>query len=60
MEEMFISMKSTEKQLGQRIEKSDMKQILPLSLATVTDAREYSVPGVDNAIHVIRQTLGQR
>nr|XP_022341338.1 uncharacterized protein LOC111135501 isoform X1 [Crassostrea virginica]XP_022341339.1 uncharacterized protein LOC111135501 isoform X1 [Crassostrea virginica] len=43
--------KSTEKQLEQRKEKSDVKPTLSLS-SSVTKVREYSVPGVENAFHV--------
>ena len=51
MEAVSISMKFTEKQLKQRREKSDMKQILSLS-SSITKVREYCVPDVDNACHV--------
>ncbi|XP_078339394.1 uncharacterized protein LOC111106628 [Crassostrea virginica] len=51
MEAESAHMKSTEKQLEQSKEKSDMKQTLSLS-SSVTKVREYSVPGVDNAFHV--------
>ena len=44
-------MKSTEKQLEQTKEKSDVKQTLSLS-SSVTKVREYSVPGVDIVYHV--------
>nr|XP_022341562.1 uncharacterized protein LOC111135624 [Crassostrea virginica] len=44
-------MKSTEKQLGQSKEKSDVKQTLSLS-SSVTNVREYSVLGVDSVWHV--------
>nr|XP_022342528.1 uncharacterized protein LOC111136170 [Crassostrea virginica] len=43
--------KSTEKQLEQSKEKSDMKQTLSLS-SSVTKVRENSVPGVNSAWHV--------
>ncbi|XP_022342525.2 uncharacterized protein LOC111136166 [Crassostrea virginica] len=51
MEAVTTHMKSTEKQLEQSKEKSDMKQTLSLS-SSVTKVREYSVPGVGNAFHV--------
>ncbi|XP_078310256.1 uncharacterized protein LOC144617534 [Crassostrea virginica] len=51
MEVESTHMKSTEKQLEQSKEKSDMKQTLSLS-SSVTKVREYSVPGVDSAHHV--------
>nr|XP_022341652.1 uncharacterized protein LOC111135675 [Crassostrea virginica] len=51
MEAVTTHMKSTEKQLEQSTEKSDMKQTLSLS-SSVTKVREYSVPGVDSALHV--------
>ncbi|XP_022308908.2 uncharacterized protein LOC111114740 [Crassostrea virginica] len=51
MEAVSTPMKFTEKQLKQRREKSDMKQMLSLS-SSVTKVREYSVPDVDNAYHV--------
>ncbi|XP_022343920.2 uncharacterized protein LOC111136997 [Crassostrea virginica] len=51
MEAESTHMKSTEKQLKQSKEKSDMKQTLSLS-SSVTKVREYSVPGVDGARHV--------
>ncbi|XP_078313037.1 uncharacterized protein LOC111135985 [Crassostrea virginica] len=51
MEAVTIHMKSTEKQLEQSKEKSDMKQTLSLS-SSVTKVREYSVPGVGSACHV--------
>ncbi|XP_022296229.2 uncharacterized protein LOC111106014 [Crassostrea virginica] len=51
MEAESAHMKSTEKQLEQSKEKSDMKQTLSLS-SSVTKVREYSVPGVDCAYHV--------
>nr|XP_022341353.1 uncharacterized protein LOC111135510 isoform X2 [Crassostrea virginica]XP_022341354.1 uncharacterized protein LOC111135510 isoform X2 [Crassostrea virginica] len=51
MEAVTTHMKSTEKQLEQSTEKSDMKQTLSLS-SSVTKVREYSVPGVDSVYHV--------
>ncbi|XP_022341639.1 uncharacterized protein LOC111135664 [Crassostrea virginica] len=51
MEAVTTHMKSTEKQLEQSKEKSDMKQTLSLS-SSVTKVREYSVPGVDSVYHV--------
>nr|XP_022343236.1 tripartite motif-containing protein 45-like [Crassostrea virginica] len=51
MEAVTTHMKSTERQLEQTKEKSDMKQTLSLS-SSVTKVREYSVPGVDSAHHV--------
>nr|XP_022341351.1 protein PML-like [Crassostrea virginica] len=51
MEAVTTYMKSTEKQLEQTKEKSNMKQTLSLS-SSVTKVREYSVPGVDSACHV--------
>ena len=51
MEVVITQIKSTEKQLGQSKEKSDMKQTLSLS-SSATKVREYSVPGVVNAFHV--------
>ncbi|XP_078327958.1 uncharacterized protein LOC111114737 [Crassostrea virginica] len=45
------SMEFTEKQLDQRKEKSNVKQTMSLS-PFVTKVREYSVPGVDSALHV--------
>nr|XP_022340409.1 uncharacterized protein LOC111135021 isoform X2 [Crassostrea virginica]XP_022340410.1 uncharacterized protein LOC111135021 isoform X2 [Crassostrea virginica] len=51
MEAVTIHMKSTEKQLEQSKEKSNMKQTLSLS-SSVTKVREYSLPGVDIAFHV--------
>nr|XP_022342719.1 pyrin-like [Crassostrea virginica] len=51
MEAVTTHMKSTEKQLEQSKEKSDVKQTLSLS-SSVTKVREYSVPGVINACHV--------
>ena len=63
LEEESSHMKSTEKQLEQSKEKSDMqKQMLSLS-SSVTKVREHSVPGVDRASHVavkksyMKQTL---
>ncbi|XP_078312569.1 uncharacterized protein LOC111136281 [Crassostrea virginica] len=50
MEAVNTHMKSTEKQLEQSKEKSDMKQTLCLS-SSVTKVREYSVPGVFSAYH---------
>nr|XP_022342723.1 uncharacterized protein LOC111136273 [Crassostrea virginica]XP_022342724.1 uncharacterized protein LOC111136273 [Crassostrea virginica] len=51
MEAVTTHMKSTEKQLEQSKEKSDVKQTLSLS-SSVTKVREYSVQGVDSAWHV--------
>ncbi|XP_022341638.2 uncharacterized protein LOC111135663 isoform X2 [Crassostrea virginica] len=51
MEAVTTHMKSTEKQLEQSKEKSDMKQTLSLS-SSVTKVREYRVPGIDNVYHV--------
>nr|XP_022338788.1 uncharacterized protein LOC111134224 [Crassostrea virginica] len=51
MEAVTTHMKSTEKQLEQSKEKSDVKPTLSLS-SSVTKVREYSVPGVVNAHHV--------
>nr|XP_022341340.1 uncharacterized protein LOC111135501 isoform X2 [Crassostrea virginica]XP_022341341.1 uncharacterized protein LOC111135501 isoform X2 [Crassostrea virginica] len=51
MEAVTTYMKSTEKQLEQPKEKSDMKQTLSLS-SSVSKVREYSVPGVDSVYHV--------
>nr|XP_022297076.1 tripartite motif-containing protein 5-like isoform X1 [Crassostrea virginica]XP_022297077.1 tripartite motif-containing protein 5-like isoform X1 [Crassostrea virginica] len=51
MEAESAHMKSTEKQLEQSKEKSDMKPTLSLS-SSLTKVREYSVPGVDSAYHV--------
>nr|XP_022345780.1 RING finger protein 207-like [Crassostrea virginica] len=51
MEAVITHIKSTEKQLGQSKEKSDMKQTLFLS-SSATKFREYSVQGVVNAFHV--------
>ncbi|XP_078312151.1 uncharacterized protein LOC111134800 isoform X2 [Crassostrea virginica] len=51
MEPITTHMKSTEIKLEQSKEKSDMKQTLSLS-SSVTQVREYSVPGIDNAFHV--------
>nr|XP_022297081.1 tripartite motif-containing protein 5-like [Crassostrea virginica] len=51
MEAESAHMKSTEKQLEQSKEKSDVKQTLSLS-SSVTKVREYSVPDVDGAFHV--------
>ncbi|XP_022343914.2 uncharacterized protein LOC111136994 [Crassostrea virginica] len=51
MEAESTHMKSTEKQLEQSKEKSDMKQTLSLS-SSVTKVRQYSVTGVVNARHV--------
>nr|XP_022340402.1 E3 ubiquitin-protein ligase TRIM71-like [Crassostrea virginica] len=58
MEAVTIHMKSTEKQLEQSKEKSDMKQTLSLS-SSVTKVREYSVPGVAKAIHVTFDKSGR-
>ena len=51
MEAVSTHMKSTEKQLEQIKEKSDIKQTLSLS-PSVTKVMEYRVPGVDSAWHV--------
>nr|XP_022343916.1 uncharacterized protein LOC111136995 [Crassostrea virginica]XP_022343918.1 uncharacterized protein LOC111136995 [Crassostrea virginica] len=51
MEAITTHMQSTEKQLEQSKEKSDMKQTLSLS-SSVTKVREYSVPGVTRVHHV--------
>ncbi|XP_022343236.2 uncharacterized protein LOC111136583 [Crassostrea virginica] len=51
MEAVTTQMKSTEKQLEQSKEKSDVKQTLSLS-SFITKVREYSVPGVDGVWHV--------
>nr|XP_022341563.1 uncharacterized protein LOC111135625 [Crassostrea virginica] len=51
METFTTHMKSTEKQLGQSKEKSDMKQTLSLS-SSATKVREYRVPGVNSVYHV--------
>ncbi|XP_022339905.2 uncharacterized protein LOC111134799 [Crassostrea virginica] len=51
METVTTQLKSTEKQLEQSKEKSDVKQTPSLS-SSVTKVRKYSVPGVDNACHV--------
>ncbi|XP_078313035.1 uncharacterized protein LOC111135019 isoform X1 [Crassostrea virginica] len=51
MEAINTHMISTEKELEQSKEKSDMKRTLSLS-SSVKKVREYSVPDVDNAIHV--------
>nr|XP_022336261.1 uncharacterized protein LOC111132730 [Crassostrea virginica] len=47
LETVTTHMKSSEKQLKQSKEKSDMKQS-----SSVTKVREYSVPGVDSVCHV--------
>ncbi|XP_078339399.1 uncharacterized protein LOC111109168 [Crassostrea virginica] len=51
-------MKSTEKQLEQSKEKSDMKPTLSLS-SSVTKVREYRVPGVDYVYHVSADKSGR-
>ncbi|XP_022341340.2 uncharacterized protein LOC111135501 [Crassostrea virginica] len=51
MEAVTTHMKSTEKQLEQTNEKSNVKQTLSLS-SSVTKVREYSVPGVGSVWHV--------
>nr|XP_022297068.1 uncharacterized protein LOC111106626 [Crassostrea virginica] len=51
MEAESAHMKSTEKQLEQSKEKSDMKQTLSLS-SSVIKVREFSVLAVDSAFHV--------
>ncbi|XP_078310329.1 uncharacterized protein LOC111133073 [Crassostrea virginica] len=58
METVTAHMKSTEKQLEQSKEKSDMKPTLSLS-SSVTKVREYSVPGVVNAHHVSVEKSGR-
>ncbi|XP_078310235.1 uncharacterized protein LOC111135507 [Crassostrea virginica] len=58
MEAVTTHMKSTEKQLEQSKEKSDMKQTLSLS-SSVTKVRKYSVPGVYNARHVSVEKSGR-
>ncbi|XP_022297069.2 uncharacterized protein LOC111106627 isoform X3 [Crassostrea virginica] len=58
MEAESAHMKSTEKQLEQSKEKSDMKQTLSLS-SSVTKVREYSVPGVDSVCHVSADKSGR-
>nr|XP_022341336.1 uncharacterized protein LOC111135500 isoform X2 [Crassostrea virginica]XP_022341337.1 uncharacterized protein LOC111135500 isoform X2 [Crassostrea virginica] len=58
METVTTHMKSTEKQLEQSKEKSDMKQTLSLS-SSVTKVREYSVPGVGSAHHVSVEKSGR-
>ncbi|XP_022341562.2 uncharacterized protein LOC111135624 [Crassostrea virginica] len=58
MEAVTTQMKSTEKQLEQSNEKSDMKQTLSLS-SSVTKVREYSVPGVGNVHHVSVEKSGR-
>nr|XP_022338787.1 E3 ubiquitin-protein ligase TRIM37-like [Crassostrea virginica] len=58
MEAVTTHMKSTEKQLEQSKEKSDMKPTLSLS-SSVTKVREYSVPGVDSALHVSADKSGR-
>ncbi|XP_078310174.1 uncharacterized protein LOC111135708 [Crassostrea virginica] len=58
MEVESTHMKSTEKQLEQSKEKSDMKQTLSLS-SSVTKVREYRVPGVVNACHVSGDKSGR-
>ncbi|XP_022341642.1 uncharacterized protein LOC111135666 [Crassostrea virginica] len=47
METVATHMKSTEKQLEESKEKSDVKETY-----SVTKVREYSLPGIDNAHHV--------
>nr|XP_022345554.1 uncharacterized protein LOC111138056 isoform X3 [Crassostrea virginica] len=51
MEAVTTHMKSTEKQLEQSKEKSDVKQTPSLS-SSVTKVREYRVPGVNEVCHV--------
>ncbi|XP_078310568.1 uncharacterized protein LOC144618442 [Crassostrea virginica] len=51
MEAESTHMKSSEKQLEQSKEKSDVKKTLSLS-SSVTKVREYSVPGIKSALHV--------
>nr|XP_022341349.1 tripartite motif-containing protein 5-like [Crassostrea virginica] len=58
MEAVTTHMKSTEKQLEQSKEKSDMKQTLSLS-SSVTKVRKYSVPGVVSAHHVSVEKSGR-
>ena len=56
MEAVTTHMKSTEKQLEQSTEKSDMKQTLSSS---VTKVREHSVPGVGSVFHVSVEKSGR-
>nr|XP_022300958.1 uncharacterized protein LOC111109168 [Crassostrea virginica] len=58
MEAESAHMKSTEKQLEQSKEKSNMKQTLSLS-SSVTKVREYSVPGVASVSHVSMHKSGR-
>nr|XP_022336500.1 uncharacterized protein LOC111132878 [Crassostrea virginica] len=58
MEAVTTHMKSTEKQLEQTKEKSDIKQTLSLS-SSVTKVREYSVPGVDSVWHISGDKSGR-
>ncbi|XP_078339401.1 uncharacterized protein LOC111106629 [Crassostrea virginica] len=58
MEAESAHMKSTEKQLEQSKEKSDMKPTLSLS-SSVTKVREYRVPGVRNVCHVSVEKSGR-
>nr|XP_022341350.1 uncharacterized protein LOC111135508 [Crassostrea virginica] len=58
MEAVTTHMKSTEKQLEQSKEKSDMKQTLSLS-SSATKVREYSVPGVHSVWHVSVEKSGR-
>ncbi|XP_022341563.2 uncharacterized protein LOC111135625 [Crassostrea virginica] len=58
MEAVTTHMKSTEKQLEQSKEKSDVKQTLSLS-SSVTKVREYSVLGVGRAWHVSVEKSGR-
>ncbi|XP_022339904.2 uncharacterized protein LOC111134798 [Crassostrea virginica] len=51
METVTTHLKSTEKQLEQSKEKSNVKQTLSLS-SSVTKVREYTVPGVGSVYHV--------
>nr|XP_022308899.1 uncharacterized protein LOC111114735 isoform X2 [Crassostrea virginica] len=52
MEAVSTPMKFTEKQSEQSKEKSDMKQTLSLS-SSVTKVREYSVPRIYRALHIL-------
>nr|XP_022342721.1 uncharacterized protein LOC111136272 [Crassostrea virginica] len=58
METVTTHMKSTEKQLDQTKEKSDVKQTLSLS-TSVTKVKEYTVPGVDTVYHVSVEKSGR-
>ncbi|XP_078312611.1 uncharacterized protein LOC144619132 [Crassostrea virginica] len=58
MDAVTTHMKSTEKQLKQSKEKSDMKQTLSLS-SFVTKVMEYTVPGIDMVYHVSADKSGR-